>query len=125
MTAALILDDDQVTAFRTSGFVVLRDVIDAEALGAEVDAALATGIRDPGAFHAGPGNRFQYLPMMTARTPGSLVLLQALVGPARQLLGADPIPTRAKGTRYSGSTDGHRDSESPVASLGFLAYLEP
>jgi hypothetical protein len=54
-----------------------------------------------------------------------LALLDALAPVAAQLLGGPVLPTRAKGVRYRGSTPWHVDSERPVASVGFAAYLAP
>src|SRR5690606_15376231 len=61
---------------------------------------------------------------MTAETPASLALLDRLETIAADLLGGPVLPTRAKGTRYFGDTPWHADSESPLRSVGFLAYLE-
>lgn len=70
------------------------------------------------------GVEFRYLPMMCERTPASLSLLDALAGPATQLLGRAVIPVRAKGTRYFGRSAWHKDSDLDVPSVGFVTYLE-
>jgi hypothetical protein len=71
------------------------------------------------------GIHFQYVPMMTAETPESLSLLDRTAVVAEQLFGGPVIPTRAKAIRYFGSTPWHVDSVQPVASFGFMTYLEP
>src|SRR6185503_18286966 len=85
------------------GFVVLRQFFDPAPLAAEI----------------------QYVPMMTAETPVSLSLLDRAETVAAAVFGGPVIPTRAKGTRYHGETPWHTDSELPLRSVGFLAYLEP
>jgi Phytanoyl-CoA dioxygenase (PhyH) len=120
-----MLDDLDVTAFRSAGFVVVRAAFDAGRLAREVDEALADGYRDAPMNVGGAGNEFRYVPMMCERTPESLALIDALAGPAARLLGRAVIPVRAKGTRYFGGTQWHRDSELDVASVGFAGYLEP
>jgi hypothetical protein len=67
---------------------------------------------------------FQYVPMMTAETPASLSLLDRAGILAEDLLDRPVLPTRAKGVRYTGNTPWHNDSESPITSIGFVAYLE-
>jgi hypothetical protein len=62
--------------------------------------------------------------MMTAETPVSLALLDRLENVATTLLGGPVLPTRAKGVRYRGDTPWHADSELPIGSVGFAAYLE-
>jgi len=108
---------------RTFGFIVLRKFFDPQPLAAEIDAALHAGrVADSS---NSKGIRFQYVPMMTARTPISLELLDRASDVATALLGGSVLPTRAKGVLYSGDTPWHVDSIAPLASLGFLAYLEP
>jgi hypothetical protein len=63
--------------------------------------------------------------MMTSKTPVSLSLLDRVESVAAPLLGGSVLPTRAKGTRYSGNSPWHTDSASPLTSIGCLAYLEP
>jgi len=86
-----------------------------------MDDGLVSGVLPPltGGIH------FQYVPMMTAETPVSLSLVDRVEVVAADLLGSSVLPTRAKGVRYSGNTPWHSDSTSPLASIGFLAYLEP
>jgi hypothetical protein len=67
----------------------------------------------------------RYLPMMCEHTPVSLALLDRFMAPAAQLLGRPVLPLRAKGVLYFGSAAWHRDSDHPVASVGFATYLEP
>jgi hypothetical protein len=120
---------DKVAQFRESGFVVLRGLFDPAPLGKELDRAFGEGFR-PGdevnVLSQGTGNvSFRYLPMMCERTPVSLALLDRLAIVAAELLGREVLPGRVKGTRYFGDTAWHRDSEQALATMGFLAYLEP
>jgi hypothetical protein len=121
-----VLGADTCSAFRTSGFVVLRDLIDPEPLSDELDRTLADGLHASAGVNAGSaGREFRYVPMMCERTPVSLSLVDALAAPAAELLGRRVLPVRAKGTQYLGGSGWHRDSELDVASVGFVAYLEP
>jgi phytanoyl-CoA dioxygenase PhyH len=63
--------------------------------------------------------------MMCEQTPVSLTLVDELAVLATKLLGRRVLPGRAKGTQYFGSSALHADSDLAVASLGFVAYLEP
>ena len=110
-------------AFRTFGFVVLRQFFDPSPLAAEIDQVMHDGLVSD--VSSSGEIRFQYVPMMTARTPVSLSLLDRVEAVAAALLGGPVLPTRAKGARYSGNTPWHTDSAFPLASVGFLAYLEP
>src|SRR3989442_10195945 len=110
-------------AFRTFGFGVLREFFDPHPLAAEIDQVMHDGLV---ADVSRTGEiRFQYVPMMTFKTPVSLSLLDRVEAVAAALLGGSVLPTRAKGVRCSGSTPWHTDSSAPLASVGFLAYLEP
>jgi hypothetical protein len=112
-----------VNAFRTFGFAVLHQFFDPHSLAAEIDQVMHDGLV---ADVSRTGEiRFQYVPMMTAKTPVSVSLLDRLEAVAAALLGGSVLPTRAKGVRYSGNTSWHTDSASPLASVGCLAYLEP
>jgi hypothetical protein len=110
--------------FRTFGFVIIRQFFDAASLGEEIDQVMRSGVasRQPTAYS---GIHFQYVPMMTAETPESLALLDRAGALAEAVLGGPVLPTRAKGTRYFGNTPWHTDSDSPVTSIGFLAYCDP
>jgi hypothetical protein len=119
-----MVGDEEVSAFQSDGFVVLRAAFDAELLAREVDDALADGYRAAPMNTGNAGNQFRYVPMMGERTPVSVALVDALAGPATQLLGRAVIPGRAKGTRYVGDTAWHRDSDLDVATIGFAGYLE-
>ena len=110
-------------AFRAFGFAVLRQFFDPHPLAAEIDRVTHDGLVSRVAkteeIH------FQYVPMMTAQTAASLSLLDRIEPVAAGLLGGSVLPTRAKAVWYSGNTPWHSDSISPLASVGFLAYLEP
>ena len=110
-------------AFRTFGFVIIREFFDAASIGEEIDQVMRRGIASPEITHY-DGINFQYVPMMTAETPVSLTLLDRVGALAEAMLGGPVIPTRAKGT-YFGNSPWHTDSELPVTSIGFLAYCEP
>ena len=119
-----MLSSVDLAHFAAFGFVVLRQAVDPRALADELDRALADGCR--GDF-AGAAARVsgRYVPMMCERTPVSLALLDHFMAPAAELLGRPVLPLRAKGVLYFGAAAWHRDSERPVASVGFAAYLEP
>jgi len=110
--------------FWTFGFVIIRQFFDATSLGEEIDLVTRRGVasRQPAAYS---GINFQYVPMMTEETPESLALLDRVGALAEAVLGGPVLPTRAKGIRYFGNTPWHTDSESPITSIGFLAYCEP
>ena len=102
---------------------MLRQFFDPQPLAAEIDQVMHDGLV---ADVSRPGKiRFQYVPMMSARTPVSLSLLDRVEAVAAALLGGSVVPTRAKGVRMFGSTPWHTDSASPLSSVGFLAYFEP
>lgn len=117
---ATVMDTHLVQHFSAHGFVVLRQVCDAQSLQAEVlSAVTANRVANTGVASV------QYAPMMSQTTPTSLALLDAFTPMAETLLGAAVLPVRAKGQRYHGSTPWHTDSTRPVPSVGFAAYLEP
>jgi len=109
--------------FRTFGFTVLHQFFEPSALAAEIDQVMRDGLVRR--VSSVGDTRFQYVPMMSGKTPESLSLLDRLEAVAAALLGGSVLPTRAKGVRFSGNTPWHSDSASPVASVGCLAYLEP
>ena len=112
--------------FQTFGFVVFRGAFDAVRLAREIDDSIRDRPVSASAAMVGDAEiRCRYVPMMTARTPASLELLDRLEEVATDLLGGPVLPTRAKGVRYSGDTPWHADSEADLASLGCAAYLEP
>ncbi|MGA8371272.1 MAG: phytanoyl-CoA dioxygenase family protein [Acidimicrobiales bacterium] len=119
--------DARTTEFERDGTTVLKAFFDPEPLSREVDESLALGHLEEGAgINSGVvGNTFQYVPMMCEHTPVSLRLIADLAAPARELLGREVLPVRAKGTRYFGGTAWHRDLELDLASAGFASYLEP
>ncbi len=125
MTSSHAEREAEAARFRTFGFVVLRRFFEPGPLAEEIDHALDVGLVASVDPSAGGEIRFRYAPMMTAETPVSLSLLDRTEAVARALLGGPTLPTRAKGVRYSGDTPWHADSTSPVASVGFAAYLEP
>jgi len=111
--------------YHTFGFLVLRHFFDPSLIAAEIDQVLRNGPRSSCEVARGGEIHFQYVPMMTAETPGSLRLLDRTEIVAASLLGGPVLPTRAKGTRYWGDTPWHTDSDLPIASLGVVTYSEP
>lgn len=109
----------------TLGFFVLRQFFDPAMLSVEMDRVLQDAFSSSLDVSHYDGIHFQYVPMMTANTPESLSLLDRTMVVAEELLGGPVVPTRAKAIRYFGSTPWHVDSVHPLASLGFMAYLEP
>jgi hypothetical protein len=109
--------------FRTFGFVVIRQFFNAALLSEEIDRVMRRGLVSHQLAHYS-GINFQYVPMMTAETPVSLSLLDRAGDLAEGLLGGSVLPTRAKAVRYIGNTSWHTDSESPLTSIGFIAYCE-
>jgi hypothetical protein len=108
---------------RTVGFVVIPQFFDAAPLAEEIDQVMRRGFASRCVTEYN-GINFQYVPMMTAETPVSLSLLDCVAVLAEAMLGDPVLPTRAKAVRYFGNTPWHRDSDSPVASFGFIAYCE-
>jgi hypothetical protein len=122
---AMMLAPTDATHLRTFGFVVLRRAFDPEPLSQEFDRAMQDGLSSSSQVIAGNiGVAFRYLPMMCERTPVSLSLLEYFAASAAVVLGARALPVRAKGVRYLGSANWHRDSDQPVRSFGFVCYLE-
>src|SRR5262245_12336874 len=109
----------EVDVFRAAGYLVLRDAFDPVALSEEMERAFAEGLPASGNVRRPPGVEFRFLPMMNARTPLSLSLLDALAVPAAELLGRPVLPGRAKGTRYAANTAAHRDSDVDLPSMAF------
>jgi hypothetical protein len=109
-------------SLRTFGFAIFRQFFDPEPLAAEIDRVTRNGVVSH--ISRGGSINFQYVPMMTAETPASLSLLDRSAAAAEALLTGPVLPTRAKGTLYRGNSPWHTDSESPITSIGFIAYLE-
>jgi len=108
---------------RTAGFVVIPQFFNAAPLGEEIDQVMRRAFASECVTEYN-GINFQYVPMMTAETPVSLSLLDRAGVLAEAMLGGPALPTRAKAVRYFGNTPWHRDSDSPVTSIGFVAYCE-
>jgi Phytanoyl-CoA dioxygenase (PhyH) len=113
----------QIATFRREGVLVVPQFFDAASLAKEIDQVMKRAF-PPQRVTNYSGIHFQYVPMMTAETPVSLSLLDRTSVLAEALLDGPVMPTRAKGTRYFGDTRWHQDSESPVTSIGILAYCE-
>jgi hypothetical protein len=110
--------------FQTFGFLVVRDFFDPRVISAEIDQIMRNGRRSSFDVSRAEEIHFQYVPMMTAETPGSLWLLDRAEIVAATLLGGHVLPTRAKGTRYWGNTPWHADSDLPITSVAIVAYFE-
>jgi hypothetical protein len=117
-------DAVDVPHFQTFGFVVLRNFFDPHPIAGEIDQITREGRQLSFGTSDEARIQFQYAPMMTAETPGSLWLLDRTEAVAEALLGDSVLPTRAKGMRYWGNTPWHADSSLPLASIGVLAYFE-
>ena len=103
----------------------MRNAFDPGPLADEIDTALRDGLRADAAVNLGSGGvGFQGVVLMCELTPVSLSLLDRLAPLASQLLDREVIPGRAKGIRYTGDTDWHRDSDVGVPGMSFVAYLE-
>ena len=117
---------EELASFRSDGYAVLRRAFDPAPVAAEAEAALARAF--PGTGHRNTGdadNSFRYVPLMGAHAPASLALLRRLEPVAARALGGPVLPVRAKVTEYHTGSSWHRDSDGPVASAGFVCYLEP
>ena len=76
---------------------MLRQFFDPRPLASEIDRVMHDGLV---ADVPRSGEiRFQYVPMMSAKTPASLSLLDRVEGVAATLFGSSVLPTRAKGVR--------------------------
>ena len=108
---------------RTAGFVVIPQFFNPDSLAEEIDQVMRRAFSSECVTEYN-GINFQYVPMMTAGTPVSLSLLDRAGVLAEAMLDRPVLPTRAKAVRYFGNTPWHRDSDSPVTSIGFMAYCE-
>jgi hypothetical protein len=118
-------DADAARSFRETGVALLAGAFDPDALAAEMDDAFGEVFDAATSQHGSGGIRFASVPMMTERTPASVLLADALAKAAAAALGRPVLPGRAKGTRYTGESALHVDSELDIPSLGCVAYLEP
>jgi len=124
-TASPLVDRASVERFRAEGFILVRNAFDPGPLAHEIDTALREGLRADATVNlGGGGSGFQSVVLMCELTPVSLSLLDELAPVAARLLDRGVVPGRAKGTRYTGDTDWHRDSDVPVPGMSFVAYLE-
>jgi len=119
----LVLRAEDVARFQTFGFLVLRRFFEPAPLADEIDRVMNDGLLSSHGLTRSGQIHFQYVPMMTSRTPASLSLLDRTEAIAVAVLGGAVLPTRAKGVRYFGNSPWHVDSELPVPSIGILAYL--
>ena len=110
-----MMHETDVAHFRAFGFTVVRGRLNGAALRSEVEHALA---ESRARAHFTALATFRFVPMMTARTPLSLALVDELEDAASLLLGGAVLPIRAKGVRYSGTTRWHRDSPDALRASG-------
>jgi hypothetical protein len=123
--APVAFDADAVRSFREAGFAVVTGALAPGELAAEIDAVFDDAFGDETLQQGSGGIRFASVPMMTERTPHSVLLADALADAAASAFGRPVLPGRAKGTRYIGESALHSDSELDIPSLGCVAYLEP
>jgi hypothetical protein len=76
---------------------VVRQFFEPHSLAAEIDQVMRDGLVAD--VSRTGGVRFQYVPMMSAKTPVSLSLLDRVQAMAAAMLGGSVIPTRAKAVR--------------------------
>lgn len=118
-------------AYRERGYLLRRKVFDPAPLRAEVDRAFAEGFSKTirtGSIHENEfaaGQSGRYLPLMSARSPVSVSLLERFANSAEYLLGREILPVRSKAVLYAGETGWHVDSTRPIPSVGFVCYLDP
>lgn len=117
------MDTASIAHFNIFGCVRLPAVFDPAPLIREVRASLDDAFRESTHLNSGSAATFRYVPMMCERTPVSLDLVVRFAELAVELVDADVLPGRAKGTEYSGSTSWHRDADGAVFGIGFLCYL--
>jgi hypothetical protein len=115
--------------FRCFGFAHVEGYLgpaEVAGLQREVGATLTEAFPRLDSMIAGAaGNLFRYVPTMTERTPRALEMVKQLANLAEELLAGPVLPSRAKATVYRGPTRWHRDSATPLPSVGCLLYLEP
>lgn len=117
------IDAASIAHFDAFGYVLVPKCFDPAPVIREVQRSLDDAFRDSTHRNTGTVASFRYVPMMCGSTPVSLDMVMRFVDFARQLLGPNVLPGRAKATEYSGSTSWHRDSDGPVSGVGFLCYL--
>ena len=126
-----MLSNDQISYFRTFGFVALPGLLGPEqtaALRTEVDAALRDAYATTFDERVIDGISGHYLPMASARTPLSASLVcddPVLVDAAEQLLGRPVLPSVPEGILYFGEAGWHNDDGIGVPGVKFATYFEP
>ena len=122
-----MLTTDQVDHFRTFGFVVLRGYLtgQADALRAEVDAAIGDAYAATYHERVIDGISGHYLPMASRLTPVSASLVcddPRFTDAAEQLLGGPVIPECPEGVLYFFEAGWHTDDGIGVPGVKFAAY---
>jgi hypothetical protein len=126
-----MLNNDQIDYFRTFGFVALPDLLGvarAEALRAEVDAAIRDAYAATYDQRVTDGISGHYLPMTSQRTPLSVSLVcddPALIDAAEQLLGSPVLPSVPEGILYFGEAGWHNDDGISVHGVKLATYFDP
>ena len=124
----------QITHFRSFGFVVLRGLFDADEvrrLTREVRSSLVEAFGGLGTDDDAEGTggiRGDYLPLAQDRTPFSQALVAddpRLFQGSTELLGGPTVPTIPIATCFTSNAGWHVDDGRGVGGLKFLAYLEP
>src|SRR5437588_2377571 len=123
-----MLTTDQVDHFRTFGFVVLRGYLtgQADALRAEVDAAIGDAYAATYHERVIDGISGHYLPMASRLTPVSASLVcddPRFTDAAEQLLGGPVIPECPEGVLYFFEAGWRTDDGIGVRGLKFAAYF--
>lgn len=123
----------QITHFRSFGFVVLRALFDAgevRQLNAEVRGSLVEAFGGLGTDDDPDGTggiRGDYLPLALDRTPFSQALMAddpRLFQGSTELLGRPTVPTVPIATCFTSNAGWHVDDGRGVGGLKFLAHLE-
>jgi Phytanoyl-CoA dioxygenase (PhyH) len=119
----------QIDHFRTFGFVALPGLLGqyAEALRHEVDAALRDAYAATYDDRVIDGISGHYLPMVSALTPVSAMLVcdtPALIDAAEQLLGAPAVPSVPQGVLYFAEAGWHNDDGIGVRGVKLTTYFD-
>src|SRR5579863_8788414 len=125
-----MLTTAQIEHFRTFGFVALPGLLGqyAEALHHEVDAALRDAYATTYDERVIDGISGHYLPMASALTPVSAMLVcddPVLIDAAEQLLGTPTLPSVPEGVLYFAEAGWHNDDGIGVRAVKFATYFDP
>ncbi|MGH3400946.1 MAG: phytanoyl-CoA dioxygenase family protein [Streptosporangiaceae bacterium] len=125
-----MLSGAQIDHFRAFGFVALPGLLGAqraEALRAEVDAAIRDAYASTYDERVIDGISGHYLPMASRLTPLSALLVcddPVLIDAAEQLVGGPVLPSVPEGVLYFGEAGWHNDDGVGVRGVKFAAYFD-